>query len=301
MNLLKNTHKNWLLFLAIFSMIIAVILLLNIGEKLVQGSRNFSDLAFGITVLAVAILAPIYEEFVFRGIYTSKKVFRIISFILLPVFVLLTEAGILSIILLIFFGISYILSIRFEIRYMKDLSMFLNILLFTSVHYKMEELVDPAMFYFAFFQFALGSLFIWIILNFGIFRAVLSHVIWNSTMMVIAVLAVQYPDEEINRFENSEITVEWKRVPKFNDKISSIKNISDDTLIAKNVEARFFYKFLKDPHDLRFCDKNFRLLQTENYMRYNFNVVVQNSQVDSLREKTIDFLIEQKLIYLLEK
>ncbi|GGG22175.1 hypothetical protein GCM10011532_01550 [Christiangramia forsetii] len=120
-------------------------------------------------------------------------------------------------------------------------------------------------------------------------------------MMVIAVLAVQYPDEEINRFENSEITVEWKRVPKFNDKISSIKNISDDTLIAKNVEARFFYKFLKDPHDLRFCDKNFRLLQTENYMRYNFNVVVQNSQVDSLREKTIDFLIEQKLIYLLEK
>lgn len=298
---LKRTNKNWLFYLAIFSIVIAVILLIILGDSHVQGSRNISDLPFKLTILLAALVAPVYEEFIFRGLYTSKKVLKIISLILLPVFVLISDSGLLATILLILFGITYLLSQKFELEYLKDISMFLNILLFTSGHYKMEEFIDPSMFYFAFFQFALGAFFIWLIINFGIFKAILSHIIWNSTMMLFMVLGLQYPDEDVNRFENSEITVEWRRVPKFTDQGTFIKNINDDTLIAKNVEARFFYKFLKNPHDLKFKEKNFRLLQTENYMRYNFKVIEKDDKEDAIRDKTIEFLKEEKLIYLFEK
>lgn len=298
---LRNTTKNWLLYGAIISMITAVILLIILGEEMVQGSRNISDFPFITILFLSAILAPIYEEFVFRGIYSSKKLFKIVSCILLPVFVLLSDTGLLAPVLLAFFGITYVLFMKYEINYMEDLSMLLNVLLFTSVHYKIEEFIDPSMFYYAFFQFALGSLFIWLILNFGILKAIISHVIWNFTLMIIMVYGLHYPDEEINTFENSEIRVEWKRVPRFDDKNTLIKNIDDDTLIAKNVDARFFYKFLKNPHNLKLKEEGFRLLQTENFMKYDFEVIVKNDQVDSLRQETVDFLIEEKLIYFIEK
>ena len=296
---LKQKKKNWLLYLGIASLSLAIFFLVVKGADFIKGSRNFSDLPLGYLLVLVMLLAPIYEEFVFRGLYTSKRWFRLVSFILLPVFVLLSDTGILAPILLVLFGISYFASLKFEIKYITDISLLLNIIVFTAVHYKMDEFVDPSLFFFAFFQFAGGAILLWLILNYGILKAILLHIIWNSTLMIFMLYNLQYPDIDINKYENSEIIIEWRRVPKFDDNISTIREVNEDSLSARNVEARFLFKYLSNQVDKENLS-NLRILQTESYMKNDFNIS-SKSTGSPVEEPVMNFLIEKELIYLFEK
>ena len=153
--------------------------------------------------------------------------------------------------------------------------------------------------YFALFQFAIGAILLWLVLNFGILKAILTHAGWNISMMLIMLFWLQYPDKILNTFETEQVKVEWKRVPRFESYTIQIKQIHEDTLLAENVEARFLYKYLSSPEQLDSI-QDYRILQQENYMRYNF-MVVNKAGKSSLAQTCKDFLLEEKLVYLSEK
>ena len=118
-------------------------------------------------------------------------------------------------------------------------------------------------------------------------------------MMLLMLFWLQYPDKTLNTFETEEFKVEWKRVPRFESDTIQIKQINEDTLLAENVEARFLYRYLSSPEQLDSI-QDYRILQQENYMRYNF-MVVNKAGKSSLAQTCKDFLIEEKLVYLSEK
>ncbi|TRO65607.1 CPBP family intramembrane glutamic endopeptidase [Christiangramia sabulilitoris] len=300
MRKLFHTKKSWLPIMGLSSLLFGFAFLLFLSAEFVQSSRNHSDISIGVMMFAAIIVAPLFEELFFRGFFTGKNWLKWTGVTGLFLFVLLGELNLLAIGLLLGFLTCYFAYVKFQINSFYDFAILLNILLFTVVHYKMEELIDPDLFFLAFFQFGLGAIFTWLVLNYGILKSILFHSAWNGTMMIIMLLAIQYPGEELHKYENSRVYVEWNRSPRFDSHNTFVQNVNNDTLIGRHVEARYLYKFLNgfDKEEMR--SENLRLLQTENYMRYNFKAVIKTSDDNDLKKGVTDFLFEKKLIYFLE-
>ena len=137
-------------------------------------------------------------------------------------------------------------------------------------------------------------------MNYGILKSIIFHALWNSIMLGAMLYNLQFPDENLNRYEDSELIVEWKRTPKFNDNEWQIKSFYNDSLIAKNVEAIYLFDYLNNYQKLDSLN-NFRILQSENYMRYNFRMSSKLEDEQKFEENMKQFLVEENLIYLLEK
>ena len=175
--------------------------------------------------------------------------------------------------------------------------MLLNVLVFAVLHYEMEELGNPAYFYFAFFQFGIGAILLWVIINYGVLKAILSHAAWNLSLMIFMLISLQYPDETLDYFEDENIIVEWNRVPKFESDKTLIRKVNEDSLIAENVEARYLYKYLSTAQKADSINRDYRILQKENYMKYNFKIL-NKRDTKSIEKFTRDFLTEEGLVLL---
>ncbi|WP_026933626.1 CPBP family intramembrane glutamic endopeptidase [Christiangramia echinicola] len=292
---LGRSTKNWLFYLGIISILFASIYAYVVGEDMVKSSRNYSDMSLEVVLILVLILAPIIEEFIFRGLFTGRKWMKIVSLILIPLIVLASDNGWLDIVLLLLFVIAYFLNQKYPSEYIRNLALLANVLLFAAVHYKMEEIIDPELFYFAFFQIGLGSLLLWSIVNFGIIQAIVLHFAWNATLMIFMFYNLHYVDASLNVYENSDFKVEWKRVPRFNSKSSSVRIVNEDSIIANNIEARELYQLLDSSNESD-SGENIRLLQTEGFMKYDFEIISKKTGKQSIKREALGFL-EIDLIY----
>ncbi|MBZ9630578.1 CPBP family intramembrane metalloprotease [Salegentibacter sp. LM13S] len=305
-------EKNWLFALAGIALCFALIFDVWIENELpYKGKRNFSNLPFGITIIVALVWAPIVEEIIFRGFFVNRKWIKITALISLPLFILFGFANYLTIFLLILFFILISLNIKYvENVILQNLSILLNILLFTTIHYDFEELITLEYFYLPFYQFSLGCILVWTAINFNLLKAILLHFSWNVLIVAILLYNLQFPNKETKVFKNEFIRVEWSRTSIFNDDksilmFSKSSKSNNDTvtdsegyLEARNVEAKNVYQIVSDS-----LIKNKEIFQIEPFMKYNFLISSekQGIQEKSLEENISTFLREEDLIYLIKE
>ncbi|TYB78989.1 CPBP family intramembrane metalloprotease [Bizionia myxarmorum] len=95
---MQKYKKVWILYTALFSIALAIVFLC-FSDSAVLSDQQVDKPFFQIAFLAV-ILAPIIEELIFRGYFSSQKYLKWVSILLLPIFVILISTHLTVILLL---------------------------------------------------------------------------------------------------------------------------------------------------------------------------------------------------------
>lgn len=286
---IKNKKKNWLLVMGGLGLFLTLILVLILGtEELNKSSRNWSNFPFILVVLFSIIFAPIVEELAFRGFFSQKKSLKILSVILIfSISIIGTINNWLISIPLIFFLL--ILLRKPDSNWL----IILNSLIFSLVHYNLEDLTNIRLSYLPLFYFSVAVILVWIVINYSLFKAIFIHFIWNLFLVILTFLTLQFPDKKINQFKNENVNVVWSKEKLFPLKESKIV-YSKNAIKISNFEAKEIYTILKG----KYTTGNKVYKQTEPYVKYNFNF---NFNLDSLNRKemeveVINFLESKKMV-----
>ncbi|MFN4761982.1 type II CAAX prenyl endopeptidase Rce1 family protein [Gillisia sp. Q332] len=297
--MIRHKSKNWLLLLGIITALLFVLLYNFVGsEHPYKGSRNYSDVPLKVMLFLTLLFAPLFEEIAFRGFFTGKKWIKIAAIIFLPIFVLTVNASMewFVIVLSMLFIAAYLLSLKYENKILGNISILLNILLFTAIHYTLEDFYSPDYFFTPLAQLSIGCFLIWITINFNLLKAMLFHFLWNAGIMLFLIYSLQFPDTETKIFSNETFQIEWVKVPVFNNENAQV-NISEGFIEGTNIEARKFHFIVST---IKTKDK---IMQYEPYVIYNFSVQSLDTltSLEDLKEETLKFLENQELVFKKEK
>lgn len=291
--MLDNRFKeNWLIVLGLISLCAAIgFIIIFKEEKLFPRGIDPSSYSFVIFALSAVIFAPLVEELSFRGFYTSKRIFIIISIFLLPVF-LFFAASEYWFVLAIFYLFLF-LHYKLNRPWIWKVSIVMNVLLFASMHYGINDIIGFKAYTFL-FQFAFGFLSVWIVINFNLFKAMIAHFVWNAVVVSILFFSIQFPDETVNTYNNELFTASWSKVPYFRSKQQKYF-INDHKVMAENVTAKKLDDFLSS----QFASPNSSsdTYQPEPFMKYDLIIQLKDSvSKQDLRLITKEFLEEQNLL-----
>lgn len=280
-----NYKKNWLIALAGVSLCLAIFILIILGKDFqYTGSRNFSNHPIYIIIFSTLFLAPLLEELSYRGMFVKNKKMKIISFVTLSIFTLILQKvfliPLLVILLFSFYGM------KWEKKLFFNIAIASNITLFALAHYEVIDFLKFETLFFILFQVTIGSMCIWITLNFSLIKSIFFHFSWNLVFLIILIHSLQFPDPSPRIIKGENFTIEWKKVPKFSDS-KSIVEFSEDSLIAENIEANTLYKFLE-------IEENSTILQYEPFMKYNIRVkMTEPTKKPEIKELTKEFLSKE--------
>lgn len=235
MNFLKNKQSNYLLktgiifFLVSFFISIWISYLgLDTETSRLRNSHNFYNF-----VLQAVIFAPVVEELIFRGFFSKYKFLRFLYFIGIPIIVLYVQ-NYYVLFLFVPHSILYILKIANNFKYPNYFDYFINALLFSLVHFQFSDINISTVFE-IFIRFGSGLVFIWVMLNFGIIKAILVHLINNLLGVLIIFFAIQFPDQTQHTVDFEGYTMEWKQVPIIGETKGMTISYNDSTLYAKRI------------------------------------------------------------------
>lgn len=289
----KRFKENWLIVIAATSLCTAIgLFFLFKEESLYPRGKDYSNYSFVLISFFTIIFAPVVEELSFRGFYTSKRVFFLISLFLLPVFVLFTNPQYWLI--LILFYLALFLYFRFKITWIWKLTIILNVILFALMHYEINDFTNFKSITFP-FQLAFGFLSIWIVINFNLFKAIVAHFTWNTVLMLILFFGIQFPDETVNTYNDDLFHASWSRVPHFNSKPGKF-SIKENRVLMENLTAKKLSDFLN------YNSSSPETYQSEPFMKYNLTLQVKDSvSKQNLQILTKKFLEDQNLLIYKEK
>lgn len=285
--MLHNRFKEtWLLILGVISLFAAIgLFIIFKEERLFPGGIDPSSYSFVPFAFFAIFLAPIVEEFSFRGFYTSKRIFNIISIFLLPVFLLL--AAIEYWFVLAIFYLCLFLNHKFNRAWIWKVSIVINVLLFASMHYAVSDIISFKAYTFL-FQFAFGFLSIWIVINFNLFKAIIAHFVWNAVVVSILFLSIQFPDETVNTYNNEHFTASWSKVPYFKSTNQKFV-INDNKFMAENVTAKRIDGFVSSHFSSPNSSSN--TFQPDPFMKYDLIIQLK----DSVKRQDLKFILKEFL------
>lgn len=289
----KRFKENWLIVIAATSLCTAIgLFFLFKEESLYPRGKDYSNYSFVLISFFIIIFAPVVEELSFRGFYTSKRVFFLISLFLLPVFVLFTNPQYWFILILFYLALFFYF--RFKIAWIWKLTIILNVILFALMHYEINDFTNFKSITFP-FQFAFGFLSIWIVINFNLFKAIVAHFTWNTVLMLILFFGIQFPDETVNTYNDDLFHASWSRVPHFNSKPGKF-SIKENRVLMENLTAKKLSDFLN------YNSSSPETYQSEPFMKYNLTLQVKDSvSKQNLQILTKKFLEDQNLLIYKEK
>lgn len=138
----KDYQKNYLLKfgLIIFILFYAIAIGIEYFFDFEKSSRTtrFNDIDVYQLIISGVFIAPIIEEFVFRGSFTKNKYLKWISYTLIMGTLIFSK---------IYFALPLLAAfiVFFELRHRKyflDVAFFFNAFLFSVVHYKFDDLLN---------------------------------------------------------------------------------------------------------------------------------------------------------------
>ena len=209
----KNTLKNWLLKLGVASFTLLIFLYAifsALGIEYPPISRDMigDKLSFRWFVVMAVIFAPLLEEVAFRGFFTAKRWLRIISFIVLLVFIGLSFSY-FALALLVLYIATIFVNDRSGKKHINSL-LIMNAVLFAGIHYTTEDFMTSLGTIAILAQFGMGLILLWITINFGLIKAMLFHAFYNGLLMLLLFMALQYPSSKNHRIESENLVVEYK-------------------------------------------------------------------------------------------
>lgn len=293
MQLIYGKKNNWLLGWALINLCLAFVIMLFVGAQPYEGSRNPSNYPLIATVITMLFLAPILEELLFRSFFSSNKL-KFIGITCLPIFIYFVGEAIHTYILLIIFYVTYFLGYGKPKSVSHKFSLVFSALLFAVVHYKTTDFLRFETAYYVLFQFANGLLLIWLTINLTLGKAVVFHICWNAIIVTILLVALQFPDQTIHKYESEVMNVEWQRKPYFDN--NSSYNDDGQSISVIDMQPSILYKILyrKQRSDTLVYDR-------EPFMLYNIRFTSRDSTNNPAFRDEIDKFLQKEMIYFLEK
>ncbi|MEI2421651.1 hypothetical protein V6O07_15355, partial [Arthrospira platensis SPKY2] len=83
--------------------------------------------------------------------------------------------------------------------------------------------------------FGAGLVFVWIMLNFGIIKSILAHIVNNLAVVLITFFALQFPEQTQYKTEYQGYTMEWKQVPIISETKGMMITFNDSSVSAKRI------------------------------------------------------------------
>lgn len=214
----------------------------------VYGSDKINS--WGILFLSALIFAPILEELMYRGLFSSSK-WRYLSYTLFIVGSLLVfyQMGYRYwSILISALGLIFIYLKENNYSKFKFLLIGYSILIFALSHYKQETLIQKETL-FTIGNFLAGScLLTWIVLNYSLKASILVHSAINLVMFIAFLVGLNNVNSTIQKdcFPAENLCYKLQEKALFNSNISRITTTTD-SLIAKNATIPQILKALNIP------------------------------------------------------
>lgn len=252
-------------------------------DKITNLSRLDSFSNYNSFVFSALLVAPIIEEFVFRGYFTEKKIMIYISLLGSITYVFITHNYYLLFLIVILILLHFF-------KNKKILLYILNCLFFSVVHYKLNDFSSFFTILPMFFQFSIGAILIWVVINFGILKTIIIHFIYNLIFVLIMSFPLLFPNKDIKSKRYIGYKIEWNKVSIFNNNTSIIKP-NDYTIVADNITINDFYKTFRGEKGKITINMN------ERFYKFSFDVQRVDSTANELNSETIKTILKQiKLI-----
>ena len=283
--------KNWMIVSGVLLLFTSLFVTLYFDLTLPYSKSRFegSGTFFLKFFLAPLLIAPIFEEILFRGFLSKSKVVRGL-FLLLGVGALFffNFHWILVMLILLTYAL-YLIYHYTNIESLLNVSILLSAIVFGSVHYSAEELNFLHTLPFFFVQFSAGLILSWVIYTKNFLAGVISHAVWNLIIVGISLYGLQFVDTSTSKTAYGESSMVYKKVPIFYSSVSSYK-IEEQELVAKNMTVFDVIKFM----DERYLD-TFNI--TTPYMKYDIQISLKSIQGSSeFNSNAIRLLEKEKLI-----
>lgn len=238
MKFFDKPYKNLLILAVIFYcqfLFFQIVLTPTLSADFIYGTNKLYPL--GIYFLIALIFAPLYEEFIYRGLFIKSK-WRYLSYTLFIVgsFIVFYFIGYgFWALLLSSFGVFFIfLKEKNDFKF-RNLLIAYSILIFAISHYKPENLMQIETFSTIGNFLAAGCLLTWVVFNYSLLASILVHASLNLIMFSIFLFGLYNVDPSSKKNCFPKINLCYK----LQEKAISFTNISKlsrktDSLIVKN-------------------------------------------------------------------
>lgn len=266
------------------------LLLLNYTEDAVN---LYSTDNFSLFTLQAIIVAPIIEEAIFRGSLLQKSRFFFLSLTATILYFLtaLWNLDFWAAFLSASFAISMTIYRRTNSRKSTVLLMIINSICFGLLHFN-SDYENVSILNLPYAQIGTGFILSWVMINYNLKLSIIGHSVYNSTLILLMFIALQFPKSEEIVVENQHYKLTIVQVPYFNngnytytfdDGIHSYKNTSIKKLI--NFPPLRDDKFLTD--------------FTSNDLFGRYDITISMSENNKLEAK--DILNDLKELRLVDK
>ena len=142
-----------------------------------------------------------------------------------------------------------------------------------------------------FFQFSFGLILIWVVLNFNLFKSIVTHFLFNLFFVIIITLPLQFPQIESKNFNYLGYNFNYSKTPFFNNKNTIIRIPNDYSISAENVDINKFYNSFDSN------SKKIKINVDNKFYKFNIYIKKIDSKAKKLDTKTIELLLKKaKLI-----
>jgi hypothetical protein len=296
---LKKYQLNNLLYsgTAIFCCAFIILLVINITNPIAlnKTSRFNLETGYGFLIIMTLFIAPLFEELIFRGYFTNNKFLKLLLFIGIPIYALISNNNHLFVFIIPYFII--LILQNFKLIKVNNYFVYIsNATIFSLVHYKISDFSSFYTILPMFTQFGIGLILIWVVLNFGILKSILLHFSYNLLLILILMVQVQFPDEKLNSLTYDGFVIIWQKTPVFSNVNSTLIKPNEYEIECKNMGLYNFYKTFSINKD----SKNLSITP-ENEM-FHFNVKIYSSTKRKLNSEIVKKLLTKaKLIVNNEK
>ncbi|WP_157492071.1 CPBP family glutamic-type intramembrane protease [Mangrovimonas sp. ST2L15] len=293
---LKNKKHSWLLISGIGMFCLGIVTSFFVDLNLAENYKTFESytrVGFPLFLVFAIFIAPIFEELSFRGGFVQSKIIRAISLIGLIIFFFLTQSYLTKVITIIYLVLLIVSFFKKEVSLLVPLAL-LNAFLFALFHLDTDHLISwNALAGFS-FRSAFAFFAIWICINFNLLKSILSHSVWNLSLVLVFSYSLFFPDETIQHYENENIHVTWSRTSKkFHGKVNfpTMNHIK-----ATSCEASFLLKSVLWS-DMT-ASQTDQFIPTELFMDYHFEIKLKDSTAKqpNLYQPIKQFLLDEELL-----
>ncbi len=270
-----------------------------IPSSLIKTSRTeiglFNDSNFFITFLFIVIIAPIYEEFIFRGVFSTKNIVTIAASILLPLIV----AGTLYFNYnnwIFYIGTILALGTSFANYWVKNIKIIkvgvyiVFALLFALIHWSNQDFNSLTNLYLLLPHFSLSLVLSWITLNFSLLKSILSHLLYNCVLFAFGTIGLFFFDNKLHKTEFNNSILEWQKTSFF----------SSESTLKTNLNGYTFEETtLIDINKLILSNKlNKYHFKTNPFQSFNMNfkVMTDSLSYEGMQQTFIDCLEKAEII-----
>lgn len=240
-----------------------------------------------LTLIGIVIIAPVFEELIFRGIFLNKQI-RLVFYI---IFIVASGISFYSNDLLVI-G-SFILAIMsivliFELLkkpFKKTIVTFKVIIssaAFALNHANNETFENFSNGVLLLNTFGAGLILTWIVINYGLFKAMLVHAIYNGGSFLVYLLVISISNVPSSIHCENDICVEWSLVSAFNNKSVVIQDQN-----GINGSSVSVYNLIQKS-TLHSVTEAFNITISDPHKRYNIKIYSEENKL--LKDNELDIL-----------